>query len=165
MNSRFFITTLALALLGLAGCKTAAKTERSAAITATGEASIENRRQTNQSLIYSDYIFAVKIDGQLLQTRGKKGVYPLTPGPHEIDVMCHFGRMALGSPLIIDMGQVLIHFEAKAGIRYRLTGKKHSHTSAELWIEDVKNGTAVTPRLPVALLANPQHVPVFIQMP
>ena len=157
---RFLCVLPLLALLALAACTSSKRTERSEAINATGQASLENWT----SLGKMTRIMVIKIDGELLQTKGTKGVFPLSPGRHEAKVICTFSRITLAD-LIVDAGDASLTFEAKAGTRYRAMAKKVDASSVELWIEDVGTGLPVTEKVPSPLNANPQNVPLFIPIP
>lgn len=155
----FAIVTLA-SFLG-PSCTSPAKAERSAAITATGDASIENWVVKG---LTTTRIFVFKVDGEVLQPRGRRGVYPLSPGVHELTIYCQFTRMAV-MDLMIDAGETALRLDAKPGTRYRLRTQKHSKSSALVWIEEVATGTPVTKRVTVALAENPQNVPTVILIP
>jgi len=142
------------------GCGTTSseRNVRSTSITASGNASIEHWTKKGLS---TTRIRIHHIDGQFLQSVPAKGVFPLTPGSHDIDIYCEFSRMTVGD-LIIDAGGTVLQFEAKPKIRYRVRGEKLSATTAELWIEDVALGTPATAKVNVPLTANPQNVQVFV---
>ena len=150
-----------LPVLVLAGCASPDKSARSAEIMATGQASLEN--YTSRGL-KTTRIFALKIDGELLQAKWKKGVYSLSSGLHEVRIICQFSRFSFGD-LVIDAGDVTLRFEAEPKTRYRILGQKLSETAAEIWIENVMTGVAVTSRLAVQLNANPQNIPIIIPIP
>lgn len=151
-------------IASLMGCGTSPeeKTARSTTITATGRASIENWSSLG---LKTTRLLIIHIDDVLLQSKGAKGVYPLTSGPHIVHVNCQFSRPTL-TDLIIDAGDAQLRFEAKAGVRYRIQGQKLNNASAELWVAEVATGQAVTERLNVPLNATPQHVvvPIPIQI-
>lgn len=137
------------------------KAERSALITATGSASIENHVVKG---LWVTRVYVLRIDGDILQMHGKRGVYELSPGRHEVDVNCEFGRPTIGD-LYIDAGTHRFEFVASARSRFRVRAQKLSVEKAELWIEDVATETPVVPKVVVPLSATAQNIPVFIPIP
>lgn len=162
-NLPFFrCATLITALLLLVGCVAdSGKAERSASITATGLASIENHVVKGLRVTR---VYVLRIDGDILQMHGKRGVYELSPGRHEIDVNCEFGRPTIGD-LYIDAGTFRFELVASAGSRYRVRAQKLSVEKAELWIEDVATEMPVAPKVIVPLTATGQNIPVFVPIP
>lgn len=160
-NRTLLLGVAVTALLFAVGCSTAAKTERSAAITAAGDASIENWKGRNP---YGSRAYVLRIDGALVQPKDQKGVYALAAGRHTLHVNCAFGRMAL-TDLVIDAGEAQVEFEARAGTRYRIVGDKLSRTRAEIVIEDVTSGARVVGPIEVPLTDNPQNIPLLIPIP
>lgn len=157
----FLVLLAAAAALLHTSCSTApSKDERSAAINATGAASIEN---WSSPFLKTTRVFVLQIDGKFLQSGGKRGVYPLAPGKHTLEVHCHFSRLV--PRLIIDAGVLKVELPAEAGIGYRLCGEKVGELVAEVWIENVATGGDVVSRTRVELTANPQEVPVFVVIP
>lgn len=152
-----------LTILLLVGCGTppSVKTERSQAITATGQASIEN---TVKKGLTTTRLWALKIDGELVQPGKSRGVHPLAPGHHEVLVLAWFSRMA-NLDLVIDAGEATLPLDAKPGVRYRVTGRKLSKEAAEVWIEDVGTGQPATAVARISLNPNPQNIPIFIPIP
>lgn len=152
-----------LVIVLLAGCGTppSVRTERSQAITATGQASIEN---TIKKGFHTTRLFALKIDGELVQQGKSRGVHPLSPGHHEVLVLAWFSRMG-GLDLVIDAGEATLPLEAKSGVRYRVTGRKLGNEAAEVWIEDANTGQPATPVTRVKLNPNPQDIPILIPIP
>jgi hypothetical protein len=155
------LATLGLLLL-LTGCasSSAVKDERSAAITATGAASIENWRSP---VMKTTRVFVTHVDGEFLQTSGQRGVYSLQPGRHTFTVQVHFSRLV--PQLIIDAGLAQLELEAHAGARYRLRAEKAAGLVAEVWIENAATGEIAVPRTQVDLAANPQDVPLIVPIP
>lgn len=160
---RALLTTAIAAALAVVfpGCSsTAVKDERSAAINATGAASIENWRSP---VMKTTRVFLTHVDGEFLQTSGQRGVYSLAPGSHTLAVQVHFSRLM--PQLIIDAGIATLTLEARSGTRYRLRAEKMAKLSAEVWVENVANGEIVVRRTAVDLRANPQDIPLVIPIP
>ncbi|HEY1108587.1 MAG TPA: hypothetical protein VGE76_08150 [Opitutaceae bacterium] len=150
-------TTALLAAISLllCGCGTAAKTERSESIRAKGDASIEGVRTVG--ITVTDLI-VLKIDGQFFVKKDKKGVYELTPGPHEIEIHCSFGRPPIAG-VVIDAGNVALKLEARAGTRYRVAARKLSEKEADVWIENVATGQPATTVARISLQGTRQEMP------
>lgn len=152
-----------IVLIALSGCGTtvADKAARSAELTATGQATVENfiHKGLTTTRVYSRYI-----DGVFLQTSGTKGVYPLTPGEHELTISATFSRMTIGD-LMIDAAEWKPRFTAEAGTRYRLRGRRIDLATAEVWIEDATHNRTVAGPERLQLTENPQNVPIVIPLP
>lgn len=158
MKNLFAIALVGAAIYSLVGCgSTSAKDARSAAINASGDASIEN---WVSPVLKTTRLFTLRIDGELLQSKGKRGVYALSPGKHRLEVHCQFSRLL--PQLIIDAGMAVVELDAKAGTRYRLQTEKVGALAADVWIVNVATGELAVPRTRVELIANPQEVPLFI---
>jgi hypothetical protein len=161
---RLFDTGLIAASVALLLCGCVAdrgKAARSADIVANGDASIENWGVKGLSVTR---IFVLRIDGTQVQPSGKRGVYALNPGPHEIDVICSFSRMAI-SDLYLDGGMHRFRLDAKSGTRYRVRGEKLSVDRALLWIENVAGEQVVGDKIEVPLTAAGQNAPIPIPIP
>lgn len=154
---------MVLGMVALSGCGTtvADKAARSAELTATGQATIENF--THKGLTVTR-LFTRWIDGEFLQSNGTKGVYPLTPGEHEFTISATFSRMTIGD-LMIDAGEWKVRFTAEAGTRYRIRGRRINTATAEVWIEDATHNRIAAGPHTLPLTENPQNVPIVVPLP
>ena len=150
-------------LLLLTGCGTtvAEKAARSAEITATGQATIENfvQKGLTTSRVYLRYL-----DGEFLQTNGTKGVYALAPGEHDLIVGISLSRMTVAD-LMMDGAEWKPRLRAEAGTRYRLRGRRLDVATAEVWIEDATHNRTVIGPEKVSLVETAQNVSIVIPIP
>lgn len=156
---RWFLSLLVVALLSGCGTSPVEMTTQSQAITATGQASLEDG--STEGAYYNRFAIG-QIDDQLIQPQRSDRVHTISPGSHEVAVLCEF-REKTPDGMKLRAGFVGLHFRAEAGVRYRANGERTGKFAALVWIERVDNQEPATLHVPAQLLPAPAEGVIRIE--